>query len=125
MLAQQCGISVLLVALPRNRNSSTAPQHTTETTTQRSDIRKAPVRPLHIAHGTHVTAQELRYIRQISGGTGEDRDIPTPSQALIALRTVRRNGEEIAVRRPGDILPQLVHPGIGSFVVRSQFVYRA
>ena len=57
--------------------------------------------------------------------TAGNRDIPTPSQALIALRAVRRNGKEVAVRRPGDILPQLVHPCIRSFVMRSQFVYRA
>ena len=116
VFAQQNGIPILLVALPRHCDSGTSPQQTAKTTTQWSNIRKTPIRPLNIAHRTEIASQELRDIRQISCSAREDRNVSCPSQPFIALRAVRRNGKEVSIRRPGYILPKLIHLSIGSLV---------
>ena len=122
MFSQENFVSVLQVTLPRNCDSGTSPQQTTESSTQRSNVRKATIFPLYITHRTKVSSQKLRYVRQVRSRTGEYGNISCPSQTFVPLRAVGGDRHKIGKGRPSNILPQLIYFLVRCFVTGSQLV---
>ena len=117
MLPYRLQIVVLYIALIGSDNAYALPHRTTESAAHRCDCRKSGIRFLGISQRPEMATHELRTVTNISDSRREDGKVATPSHALVALRAICRDGEEVGHRGPFHILKEAIQQRVGGLVM--------
>ena len=124
MLFKKSRVAILAVAFPWHGDARRPPQKSTESETRRRHIRKFSVVGLTVAHRLEVLTEQRTDIRYFRSSRSIDGYIPHPTQALVALRAVGRDRDEITQCRPFYIIPQTVDQRIRALEMGFESMHR-
>ena len=116
MLREEPPIGVVLVHAPRDHCAGVAPRWRAEELLALQDavwigreVGKPAVRQLIVRNILQPFGQKCRHVHIENGGLRKCLNIAHPAKALISLRAVGRNAEQIGPLRPKNIVHQLIN----------------
>src|ERR1041385_8815244 len=116
-------VAIRFINSPRADNAGVAPGRA-EVPTMLERVRRIARERAAGSLRLHQFAKPFRikggHVRIVSGGAHINLRITRPSEALVALRTIRRQIEKIGALSPDDVLKEAIDHWVGAFKVAGE-----